>query len=112
LKLPLIGQFFVLSQTTNRKELQMEYRAVQNRCAVHLPSLKLPVTDVEALTILENNGFKVLEVDLIALARQCIKASTYHRGAKPSEAPAVVDCSSFIKWLYGQHGIWLPPTRK
>lgn len=86
----------------------MEYRAVQNRCAVHLPSLKLPVTDVEALTILENNGFKVLEVDLIALARQCIKASTYHRGAKPSEAPAVVDCSSFIKWLYGQHGIWLP----
>lgn len=32
----------------------------------------------------------------------------YRRGAKPSESPMVVDCSSFIKWLYGQRGIWLP----
>lgn len=86
----------------------MQYRAVQNRCAVHLSSLNLLFSDTEALVILESKGFKVLEVDLIALARQCIKTSTYRRGARPSEAPMVVDCSSFIKWLYGQHGIWLP----
>lgn len=86
----------------------MEYRAVQNRCAVHLPSLNLPISDTEALKILGGKGFKVLEVDLIALARQCIKTSTYRRGAKPSESPMVVDCSSFTKWLYGQRGIWLP----
>ena len=86
----------------------MEYHAVQNRCAVNLPSLKLPITDIEALVILKSKGFKVLEVDLIALARQCIKSSQYRRGAKPSEAPTVVDCSSFIKYLYGQRGIWLP----
>lgn len=86
----------------------MEYRAVSNRCAVHLPSLNLPITNTEALTILENRGFKVIDVDLIDLARQCVASSTYRRGAKPSEAPAVVDCSSFIKWLYGQRGIWLP----
>lgn len=86
----------------------MQYHAVSNRCAVHLPSLNLPISNTEALEILESKGFKVLEVDLIALARQCINASTYRRGAKPSEAPIVVDCSSFIKWLYGQRGIWLP----
>ncbi len=86
----------------------MQYRAVQNRCAVHLASLSLPITDTESLAILKTKGFRVLEVDLIALARQCIKVSIYRRGAKPSEAPTVVDCSSFIKWLYGQRGIWLP----
>jgi len=86
----------------------MKYRAVGNRCAVYLQSLKLPIPDAEALLILEDRGFKVLEVNLIALARQCIKISTYHRGAKFTEAPIIVDCSSFIKWLYGQQGIWLP----
>jgi len=86
----------------------MQYRAVKNRCAVHLPSLNLPITDAKALEILENKGFKVLEVDLIDLARQCIKTSVYRRGAKPAEAPMTVDCSSFIKWLYGQRGIWIP----
>ncbi len=86
----------------------MKYRAVLSRCAVNLQSLKLPVSDTEALKILKGKEFKVLEVDLIALARQCMKTSVYRRGAKPSEAPMVVDCSSFIKWLYGQRGIWLP----
>lgn len=86
----------------------MQYRAVSNRCAVHLPWLNLPISDTEALEILESKGFSVLDVDLIKLARGCIHTSTYRRGAKPSEAPTVVDCSSFIKWLYGQRGIWLP----
>src|SRR5574343_270051 len=86
----------------------MEYRAVQNRCAVHMPSLNLPTSTQESLAILNAKGFKVLEVDLIAMAYSCIKTSTYRRGAKPLEAPTVVDCSSFIKWLYGQRGIWLP----
>ncbi len=86
----------------------MNYRAVSIRCAVHLPSLNLPITNTEVISILECKGFKVLEVDLIALARECIITSTYRRGAKLSEAPMTVDCSSFIKWLYGQRGIWLP----
>jgi peptidoglycan endopeptidase LytE len=86
----------------------VQYRAVSNRCAVHLPSLNLPISTEDSLTILHDRGFKVLEVDVIALARSCIKSSTYRRGAKPSEAPAIVDCSSFIKWLYGKRGIWLP----
>src|SRR3989338_8780587 len=86
----------------------MEYRAVGNRCAVILNSLRLPHSREETLAILNHKGFTVVEVDIIALARQCIGTSRYRRGARPSEAPAVVDCSSFIKWLYAQRGIWLP----
>jgi len=86
----------------------MEYRSVGNRCAVIIDSLHLPISHQETLTILTQRGFKVIKVNLVELARQCVITSRYRRGAKPSEAPMVVDCSSFIKWLYGQRGIWLP----
>ena len=86
----------------------MKYRAVGTRCAVIIQDLKLPISDREALRILKQNGFRVIEVDLIALARNCVGQSIYNRGARPSEAPAIVDCSSFTKYLYGQRGIWLP----
>ena len=86
----------------------MEYRAVGNRCAVILDSLYLPIPDEEALVVLAQKGFKVVHVDIIVLARKCIGVSRYHRGARLSEAPDIVDCSSFVKWLYAQRGIWLP----
>lgn len=86
----------------------MEYRAVGNRCAVILDSLRLPISHQETLGILNRKGFVAIEVDIIALARECIGTSQYCRGAKPSQAPGVVDCSSLVKWLYAQRGIWLP----
>ena len=86
----------------------MEYRTVGLRCAVDLRSLTLPITDHEALGVLTARGFRVIDVDLVALARACVQSSRYRRGAHPSEAPDIVVCSSFTKWLYGQRGIWLP----
>lgn len=86
----------------------MEYRAVSNRCAVHLASLNLPLSDSEALSVLQSKGFTVVNVDMLVLARQCVNTSIYRRSAKSSEAPTLVNCSSFIKWLYGKRGIWLP----
>ena len=86
----------------------MEYRAVENRCAVILDSLRLPISREETLAVLVQKGFRTAEIDIIALARRCIGTSKYRRGARLSEAPAVIDCSSFIKWLYAQRGIWLP----
>ena len=86
----------------------MEYRAVGNRCAVSLNSLQLPILREETLAMLNKKGFTVVEVDIIALARQCVTTSQYRRGARLFEAPTIVDCSSLIKWLYGQLGIWLP----
>lgn len=86
----------------------MEYRAVGNRCAVNLDSLCLTISREEILITLAHVGFNLIEVDIVWLARGCIGKSVYLRGARPGEAPAVVDCSSFIKWLYSMRGIWLP----
>ena len=86
----------------------MQYRSVEKRCAVCLDSLRLPISNQEALEILRRKSFEVIEVDIISLARWCVVKSQYRRGARFCEAPAIVDCSSFIKWLYGQRGIWLP----
>jgi hypothetical protein len=86
----------------------MEYRAVGYRCVVDIDSLQLPISKEEVLSILAAKNFKILEIDITALARNCIGVSEYRRGARLSEAPATFDCSSFIKWLYGQCGLWLP----
>ena len=86
----------------------MQYRAVGNRCAIDISELHLPISNDRVLSILAAKKFKVLKIDMIAIARQCVGVSQYHRGARLSEAPAIVDCSSFVKWLYGQRGVWLP----
>ena len=86
----------------------MEYRAVGKRCTVVLESLHLPITREETLLILNHKGFVLIEVNIVELARQCLGTSQYRRGARLVEAPSVVDCSSFIKWLYAERGIWLP----
>lgn len=86
----------------------MHIRAVGNRCAVHIPSLALPVSDNEALRMLETMGYRRLEIDIVALSRERIGRATYRRGARMREAPDVFDCSSFVKWAYGLRGIWLP----
>lgn len=41
-------------------------------------------------------------------ARNCIGKSLYKRTADPSDAPDVVDCSSFTQWLYANAGLTLP----
>lgn len=86
----------------------MEYRSVGNRCAVILDSLHLPISREETFVLLKGKGFVLVEVDIVTLARQCIGTSRYRRGARFFEAPTIVDCSSFIKWLYAQRGVWLP----
>jgi len=84
-------------------------RAVGNRCAIVFEKLGLPgnVSMMQAISILNDKGFKEVDVDLMALARNTI-GSAYKRGASLSEAPKVFDCSSLTKWLYGQLGISIP----
>lgn len=86
----------------------MVYRAVGNRCAVCFEDLHLPIPTEKCLLMLQERGFSTIEVDLVALARECVGQAKYRRGARLSKAPNVFDCSSFVKWLYGQKGIWLP----
>ncbi|OGG41422.1 hypothetical protein A2837_02830 [Candidatus Kaiserbacteria bacterium RIFCSPHIGHO2_01_FULL_46_22] len=41
-------------------------------------------------------------------ARACIGVSVYKLKADPTQAPGVVDCSSFVQWLLSLEGIALP----
>ena len=86
----------------------MIYDAVGNRCAVDFADLQLTIPPDECLEILKQKGFGEIKVNLVELARKCIGVSKYRRGARLDEAPQMFDCSSFIKWLYGQKSIWLP----
>ncbi len=86
----------------------MNFQAVGNRCAVHFPSLDLPMGEEEALEILEKRDYRRLHVDVVAIARERVGKARYRRGARPQEAPDVFDCSRFTQWLYGRLGIRLP----
>ncbi len=86
----------------------MEYRAVGNRCAVSLNYLRLSISHETILGILEEQKFILVKADIVELARKCIGVSKFQYGAHSYDAPSLVDCASFTKWLYGQLGIWLP----
>lgn len=84
------------------------YHAVGNKCAVDFEKLNLPISKSDALEILCQRGFRVVDVDLVALARKCVGGSFYRRGAPFYQAPFTVDCSTLTKWVYAKAGIWLP----
>lgn len=86
----------------------MNYHPVGNRIVVDLSSFELLISNEEALSILIQKGFKVVGIDIISLARALVGHARYQRGADPDKAPAIVDCSSLMIWLYEQRGINLP----
>lgn len=86
----------------------MEFRAVGSRCAVDLRTVEHIDTPERILALLKRHGFHRVAVTPVSVARELVGKARYRRGACLSEAPAVFDCSSFTKWVYGQCGIWLP----
>lgn len=84
------------------------YRAVKQRCALDLSALWIFIPEDEILAILKTRGFRVVNVDMVALARELVGRSRYVFDAKYKRAPRVVNCSSMVKWLYARRGIWLP----
>ncbi len=96
------------AQTAMLVAQSQDYRAVDNRCAVNLDALNIDIPKENVLEILKMQKFDSVDVDLVALARSCIETSRYKRGSRLSQAPKHFDCSSFVKWLYAERGIWLP----
>ena len=86
----------------------MTARSVDNRIAVDFSSLNLPVSKEKAIEILRERNIQTIDVDIISLAKSIIGKSQWKLPSRQWEAPHFFDCSSLIKWLYGQKGIWLP----
>jgi len=87
---------------------KMIYRAVGNRCALDPRNLKINLPKEMILSKLRAMGIILLQVNPVELARSQIGVAKYQRGARPTLAPKVMDCTSFMKWIYSQCGIWLP----
>ncbi len=66
------------------------------------------MSERDVIEAIEGLGLKRLEINPVDLAHLCVDYSTYRRGAKSREAPETVDCSSLIKWMFGECGVWLP----
>lgn len=86
----------------------MSVRSVSNRIAVDFNSLKLPISTKESLKILAKKNIRPIEVDVCSLAKDLVGNACWKLCARQWEAPYFFDCSSFIKWLYGQKGVWIP----
>lgn len=91
-----------------KSEADMIFRAVGARCAVDMASLNLPIPRETAISILTREGFRFLKPNPKPIIEKITASAAYRRGARMSEAPNVFDCSSFVKWIYGAMGIWLP----
>ncbi len=89
-------------------EQPLEFRRVGNRCAVVLDDLCPHLPREVVAGALEGRGFRIMSVDIVKEARQLVGIAAYQLRANMRDAPAIVDCSSFVKWLYGRCGIWLP----
>jgi len=88
----------------------VEFWPFRDRCALQLSELGLPMTLDKVVEVLAKRGFKKLNVgfaDMVEAARSCIGRSEYIQ-AHPDLAPRLVDCATFLMWVYGQRGILLP----
>lgn len=84
------------------------FRVAGNRCALDLRQLLQPMSWDKVISLLQEAGLATSTPNPVAVARACIGTSSYVRAVPYRKAPAVVDCSSFTKWVFAQCGIWLP----
>jgi len=99
---------FVTMRSPVGMEVAMIFRAHNRRCAVDIAAWQLSLPESVVLSQLCDVGFQLLDVDVVRIAMDAVGRSRYARGALLSDAPHIVDCSSFVKWLYAQRGVWVP----
>ncbi len=89
------------------------YRPVNDFVGVDFSLLELPISQEEALSLLAQDGYEDVTIQnkLLFLARSRKEGvSQYQRSVGINQAPQIVHCATFIRWLYGNLGIWLPKT--
>lgn len=86
----------------------MSFRAVGSLCGLDLDEFADFGTREQITKALDVLGFQIIKRDIVALARTFVGKSRYIKRSRWAQAPYVVDCSLFTKWLYGQLGVWLP----
>lgn len=84
------------------------FHSVRERCFVNFDQFDLLISNSEAKKVLQNAGFEIADVDIVAEARKLVDKPKFRLGALMSEAPSVFDCSSFTKWVYERKGVWIP----
>ena len=84
------------------------YRSVGQRCAVDLDYLAGSRKKELVIDRLEQLGFEILRLDVAEVAARLVGKAYYAVGSELRNAPNAFDCSSFVKWCFGQVGIWLP----
>lgn len=85
----------------------MWYFTAKGRCVINISQIGLSINRSRVLSLLGEEGFAPLDINILDLARSCLGAS-FKRGADLAQAPHCFDCSGFTKWLFAQKGIWLP----
>jgi cell wall-associated NlpC family hydrolase len=77
-------------------------------CLADVGNWHLGGTTTEYMQIIAELGFKIESPEIKVLLNSAICFGKYQRGATPLLAPAVVDCSSLVQWLYSRLGVNLP----
>ncbi len=82
---------------------------VNGRIGLYYPDLGLKIEKEKAYEILLEKGFTFEKKNIAQVIMLCL-GKPYKRGSKISwdTIPETFDCSSLVKWIYGQLGIWLP----
>ena len=89
-----------------RKSLTV--RSTNGLCPFIWELLELNMQSDECLKILLQKGYKITRPDVVAIARGRIGVSKYKHAQDPAAAPGLVDCATFVRWVYSHLGIWLP----
>lgn len=89
-------------------DYRTQFNCTPTRCCLNLSSLELDLSESEADAILIPLGYKPIRSTVIEALRPLIGVAQHQRGAIPSQAPQIIDCSLLAWWAYSQVGVQLP----
>lgn len=81
---------------------------VNGKLGIYYPDLDLNIEKIAAYNILKQKEYAITKINIFEIAKETV-GKDYKRGSSLKQnPPKSFDCSSLIKWIYGQMGIWIP----